>query len=122
MKRSLCNDFCIDGVSMPTPDAEVSLVVADLEGDSGTDESGFYHRHITRSGVRKWAFSFAVLTAEEYSYLENLFIGKATFKFTFPDADGVPHKVTAYRTGTSVCYYSSRLGLYKNMSFTINEC
>ena len=122
MKRSLCDDFLVDGVSMLTPDADVTITVVDMEGDSGADESGVYHRCVIRSGVRKWSFSFLALTAEEYAYLENLFYGKATFEFTYPGAEGTLQKATAYRTESSISYYSKRLGLYKSLSFTINEC
>ena len=122
MKRSLCDDFLIDGTPMLTPDADVTITVTDLEGDSGMDESGVYHRCVTRSGVHKWGFSFMAMTLEEYSYLEKLFRGKVTFEFTFPGIDGTPQKATAYRTESSVSYYSKRLGLYNNLSFTIIQC
>ena len=122
MKRSMCNDFLVDGVPMLTPDADVTITVADMEGDSGTDESGFFHRCVTRSGIRKWAFKFSVLTAEEYAYMQNLFLGKVTFEFAFPGMDGASQKTTAYRTESSASYFSKRLGLYKGLGFTITEC
>lgn len=121
MKRPLCEEFLIDGTPMLTPDADVTVTVTDLEGDSGTDESGVYHRCVIRHGVRNWGFSFAVLTKEEYAYIENLFRGKVNFEFTCPGIDGEPYKCVAYRTESSASYYSQRLGLYKELAFTIVE-
>lgn len=116
--RSLDPQYCIDGVAMLAPDAEVTLHFSDLDADdAGRDEAGFMHRSLVRSKVRTWGFTYACLTAEEYSYLMGLLEGKATFTFT----DGET-SCTAYCAKTETRLYSRKLGLYKATAFSIIEC
>ena len=122
MKRKTTVEFLIDGTPMLMPDAGVRIGYTDLEGESGRDESGFLHRHVIRSGMKKWDFSYALLTAEEYAYVRSLLRGKSTFAFTFTNESGEVETITAYCSETSAAYWSHRRGLYKEMQFSIIEC
>lgn len=107
---------------MLMPDADISITKEDLEGDSGRDESGVYHRCVVRTGIHKWSFSYRILTAEEYRYLDDLFAGKNVFAFSYHDPDGSIKTTNAYKKSTSVTYFSQSQGLYKNLTFDIIEC
>lgn len=123
MKRKKTNDFLIDDTPMLTPDAGIDVKSTDMEhGSSGTDESGVMHRILRRSNVKTWAFSYAILTAEEYAYMVGLLRGKAHFRFTFVNDEGEKETVTAYCKETSASYWSRRRGLYKNLQFTVIQC
>lgn len=116
-------DYQIDGVPLLIPDADVSVSRSDLEsGDSGRDESGVMHRIVMRQRVNTWSFSYAVLTAEEYRYMEALLAGKPEFTFTYPDADGTVKSCQAYCAADSITYHNAKLGLYKNYKFDIIQC
>lgn len=122
MKRAFTEEFRIDGKPMLMPDAGLKIGCTDLEGDSGRDESGFLHRQMIRTDMRTWGFSYALLTAEEYTYVRSLLRGKGSFAFTFRNEDGEEETVTAYCKQTSAAYWSHRRGLYKEMQFEIIEC
>lgn len=122
MKRSTTDQFLVDDIQLLMPDADISITKEDLEGDSGRDESGVYHRCVVRSSIQKWSFSYRILTAEEYRYLEGLFAGKNVFEFSYPGLDGSIKTTNAYKKSTSVTYFSQTQGLYKNLSFDIIEC
>ena len=122
MKRTYCTDFLVDGLPLLDPDADVAITISDMEGDSGTDEAGIYHRFVVRQNVHSWTFSFKTLTVAEYVYLGSLFHEKTTFKFTYPGPSGGSVVTTAYRAEMSISYYSKKLGLYKNLSFSVKEC
>lgn len=122
MKRAFINDYLVDGKPLLEPDAGVELSYASLEGDSGTDESGVTHRIVIRHDVRTWGFSYAVLTAEEFSYLRSLLKGKSTFSFSIIDDLGGIETVTAYSKDISVSYFNKHRGLYKNFKIEIVEC
>lgn len=122
MKRKLTQDFTVDGEPMLMPDAGVELVSEDLDGESARDESGYYHRCVWRHDVKKWKFAYAVVTAEEYAYIKQLFQGKTTFQFGFTDEGGNRQTAKAYCMQTSVSWWSARRGIYKNLQFEVIEC
>lgn len=120
---TLCHEYKIDGEPVVAPDAEVEMSRTDVEAaDTGTDESGFLHRYLLRSKVRKWTFSYTHLTKEEYRYMEGLLTGKSSFQFVFSGEDGETQTCTAYCSGSSVAIRNIRTGLYSGYSFEISEC
>lgn len=123
MKREKTNDFLIDDAPMLTPDAGIIVKRADLErGSSVRDESGVMHRSLSRTDVKTWDFSYAILTAEEYAYMVELLRGKAQFRFTFVNDAGEKETVNAYCKETSASYWSRRRGTYKNLQFSVIQC
>lgn len=116
-------DFLIDDKPILSPDAGVTISLADLDSDdSGRDESGFMHRVVLREGVKTWGLSYSFLTAEEYLYVTGLFKGKSMFTVTYRDVDGSKATCTAYCAKHSIVYQNARTGLYKNLKFNIIEC
>lgn len=122
MKRKFTQDFLVDGTPLLMPDADINIICEDLEGETGRDESGFTHRSVLRSEVKTWQFVYAILTAEEYAYIKELLRGKSTFAFTFKDEKNQVQTVKAYCKQTSASWWSSRMGLYKNLQFDVIEC
>lgn len=122
MKRSLLDDYRIDGEKLLAPDKGVTVGFSDLEADSARDESGFLHRIVARHDMRTWSLSYATLTEEEYLYIVSLLKGKTTFNFEITDKDGNAQSIECYCTKKSASYYCKRLGLYKNLKFEIVEC
>lgn len=117
--RKLTELFLIDGQPMLAPDADVALVVEDLEAsDSGMDESAYYHRFVVRQGLGRWQFFYRELTEQEYAYVESLFAGKDSFQFTYPSAEN--GGVTAYRKKQETQWHS--LNRLRNYQFTIVQC
>jgi len=116
--RSFDEQFKIDGQPILTPDAGVSLHLADLDdADAGRDEAGFMHRSLARSKVRTWGFTYSFLSREEQEYLLGLFENKATFTFT----DG-EKSYTAYCAQVDTNLFSRKHGLYKATKFNIIQC
>lgn len=110
--------YGIDGQPLLVPDAGVELTENDIDSEAaGRDAAGYMHRHLLRSGIRTWAFTYSFLTAEELAYLRSLFAGKASFVFGCEDGE-----VTAYCTKREVTLYDRARGLYKGMKFTVVEC
>lgn len=122
IKRAYDYEHLIDGSPMLNPDAGIDCTCSDIEEDSGRDESGYMHRYVIRHNLRKWAFSYSVLTAEEYKYLLSLYRNKTTFEYAFKNEDGERETVEAYCAEISISYYSKCQGLYKNLKFEITEC
>lgn len=118
MARALFDQFLINGKPMFAPDADIEFSYEDLDDEeSGRDESGVMHRMPVRQNVGSWGFTYSVLTQEEKDYLDGLFAGKATFKFT------VSGEVkTCYRSGVTVSWQNARTGLWRGCGFTIIEC
>lgn len=110
--------FLIDDMPMPIPDEDVEVRYEDIDAAAaGRDESGVMHRMPVRQNVGSWGFTYSVLTQEEKDYLDGLFAGKATFKFT------VSGEVkTCYRSGVTVSWQNARTGLWRGCGFTIIEC
>lgn len=122
MLRSYDYDFLVDDKPILSPDEGVEISKNDLDdADSGRDESGYMHRIVVREKVHTWAFSYAVLTAEEYQYMESLFAGKADFTFKFKE-DGEQKERVSYCAKNSVILHNSKTGTYKNLKFSIIEC
>ena len=123
--RAKTDLFQINGQPMLVPDGPVGTSWEDLDSaDSGRDESGVMHRFVVRQGVGKWTFSYGCLTGEEYAYMESLFAGKATFRFTYPDcaAGGEASTVTAYRSKHGILWRSAATGQFRNYGFSIIGC
>ena len=119
----LYEEFKVDGKPMLIPDADVTISQADLDSsDSGRDESGVMHRQVVRYRVKTWAFNYAMLTKEEYKYLEDLFVGKSDFAFSYRDLDGYEVETRAYCSNNSITYHNAALGVYKNLKLSIIEC
>lgn len=123
--RKTTDLFLIDGQPMLVPDEDMEISFEDLDAaDSGRDESGVMHRFVVRRGVGKWTFSYAHLTQQEYAYMESLFAGKATFRFTHPSHidDGQAVVITAYRSKHGVLWRSAVTGQFRNYQFSIIAC
>lgn len=120
---TLFEEYQVDGKALPAPDADVEVGFSDLDdGDAGRDESGVMHRIVVRRRVGSWSFCYSSLTKETYRYIRQLFEGKDTFTFTYRDPEGQLQSVTAYCSNESVTYHNARLGLYKNLKFSIIQC
>lgn len=123
--RKTTDLFLVDGLPMLAPDENVEISMEDIEdSDSGRDESGLLHRFMLRQGVGKWTVSYARLTQQEYAYMESLFAGKSTFRFTYPDcADSDRQKeITAYRSKHEIRWQSAVTGGLCDYSFHIVGC
>ena len=75
------------------------------------------HRIPVRQNVGSWGFHYGLLTQQEKDYLDSLFAGKATFRFT---CNGAVH--TCYRSGVTVTWQNAKTGLWRGYGFTIIEC
>lgn len=116
-------DFLIDGQPILVPDADITVSYEDLDSsESGRDESGFMHRVVLRTDVRKIPLSYAFLSREDYLYMESLFRGKKDFQVDCRDFDGSPLSFRAYRSKHSITIFNARSGVYKNYTFNIIEC
>lgn len=123
--RKLTDLFLIDGLPMLAPDEDMEISMEDIDtADSGRDESAVMHRIVVRRGVGKWSFSYAYLTGEEYAYMESLFAGKDSFRFSYPPTAGDSELkvVTAYRSKHGILWRSAATGQYRNYRFSIVEC
>ncbi len=117
--------FLIDGQPMLAPDENMEMLLEDMEAaDSCRDESGFLHRFALRQGVGTWKFFYDYLTEEEYAYMESLFAGKETFRFTHPDwgHNGVAKEITAYRNQHKILLQKANAGHFRNYQFCIQGC
>lgn len=116
-------DFLIDGQPILVPDADITVSYENLDSsESGRDESGFMHRVVLRTDVRKIPLSYAFLSREDYLYMESLFRGKKDFQVDCRDFDGSPLSFRAYRSKHSITIFNARSGVYKNYTFNIIEC
>lgn len=117
------SEFKIDGSPILVPDADVELTLTDLDAASaGRDESGVMHRVRVRKRVKTWAFQYFALSREEFQYMEELLSKKATFTFSYMDADGTEKTCKAYCSNTGLTYENARLGLYRGYKFSVIEC
>ena len=64
-----------------------------------------------------WDFTYGVLTAEEFRYLQSLFSGKDTFRFRDGDSE-----TQAYCAKSSVRLWDRTRGIYRDLRFTVIEC
>lgn len=110
--------FLIDDMPMPVPDEDVEVRYEDIDAAAaGRDESGVMHRIPVRQNVSSWGFRYGLLTQEEKDYLDRLFAGKATFRFT---CSGQTY--TCYRSGVTVTWQNAKTGLWRGYGFTVIEC
>ena len=116
--------FQVNGQDLLLPDAGVEFSYEDIDSaDAGRDQSGVMHRQMVRCKVGKWTFHYDFLTQQQLEYLEQLFPDSATFTFTHPDRrTGQPTQSKAYRSRVSMSWYSARLGLWRNYSFSVIAC
>lgn len=123
MKRTLLYNWLIDGSPMLSPDEGIQMQKSNVEcSDSAEDESGFYHPILLRTDVHVWSFTYSVLDAEEYSYMDGILRGKGSFTFSYPDSDGRVKSCTARCRQTSVSWMNARTGQRRNYRFDILEC
>jgi len=123
IKRPYDESHLIDGSKVLSSDVDVQITYEDSESpSSGFDQSGIYHRWITRYNKRSWKFEYGFLTKEEFVYLKKLIKGKATFQFSFLNEEDKMETVNAYAQPLSVAYQSKRSGLFKNLTIEIVEC
>ena len=121
--RKFYYDFQIDDDPILVPDADVKLEPTDLDSEeSGRDENGFMHRIVLRHDVKTWSLNYAILSGDDYRYMESLFAGKDHFEVKYRDRDGNPATCTAYRSKHSITVHNARKGVYKNYAFNIIEC
>lgn len=123
--RKMTELFLIDGQPILAPDGDMALALEDVEAsDSGWDESAVYHRFVRRYGVGKWSFSYDRLTQEEYAYMESLFAGKESFRFTYPSHTdpAVPVNTTAYRSKHGFLCHCLTTGQLREYQFTVTQC
>ena len=123
--RTKTDLFLIDGQPMLAPDENLQITAEDVEAvDSVRDESGFLHRFVARQAVETWNFSYDYLTGEEYAYMEQLFAGKETFRFTCPDCGkiGDTKVITACRAEHGIQWQSAATGQFRNYKFRIMAC
>lgn len=120
MKRSLLNEWKVDGKSMLDPDEGIAVKKRNVEsGDSGNDEGGYYHPINLRTDVYQWDFTYSCLTNEEYNYLEGLFKGKDEFEFTYLDDADNASVCIARRSGSSSVRKDRRTKQYRNYTISI---
>lgn len=116
-------DLLIDGRPVLAPDAEITINYEDLDSEeTGRDESGYMHRIVLRTNVKKIPLAYASLTTEEYLYMESLFKGKSQFVVDCRSADGSPISFIAYRSKHSISIQNIVTGIHKNYNFSIIEC
>ena len=121
--RSLFYDLQINRKPILTPDCDVAVEFSDLDdADSGRDESGVMHRIVLRRKVRSFSLSYAVLSLEEYAYMESIFNGKDEFLVEYRGMDGRTDSFTGYRSKHSIVVHNIRTGECKNYKFNIIEC
>ena len=112
------NLFLIDDRPMLIPDEEIQVRMEDIDAAAaGRDESGVMPRLPVRQNICSWGFTYTVLTDEEKTYMDSLFDGKATFRFTCQG-----RSYTCYRSGVTVSWSNARTGLWRGYGFTIIEC
>lgn len=123
MKRDFCYEYFVDGKPMLAPDMNVNIAENDLDDEcSGRDESGYMHRLIIRSGIKTFEFTYAVLDADDYTYIQSLFKGKNDFEFQYRNPDGSVETTRAYSSKRSIVLRNYATGEYKNLKFNIIEC
>lgn len=123
MKRKYSNEYLVDGQPLLAPDMDVNVTENDLDSESsGRDASGYMHRFILRSGIKTWEFAYAILDADDYSYIQSLFKGKSSFDFSYHNPDGSVSVTKAYSSKRSITLRDYATGEYKNLKFSIIEC
>ena len=118
----------IDGKPLPEPTETADIQFTDIESsDSGSDETGVYHREVLRFGVLTCTLTYSYLDNADCAYLLGLLQNKTTFQFTCPAASNAAN-VT--QTATRTCYCSNygaalqrlKAGVWRDMTLEIKEC
>ena len=121
--RNYYYDLQIDGKPILVPDCDIAIEYTDLDdADSGRDESGVMHRIVLREGVKSLQLNYAVLTAEEYRYMESLFRSKPEFCVETKNLSSESDTFTAYRSKHGIVVHNAAAGMYKNYKFSLIEC
>lgn len=97
------NEFMIDGVNIPLPDADsYSIEKNDIDSSaSGRTETGYMYREVVRTKVYKVSMQFH-LTASECILLENL-LSAVNFNLRFRDIGGYTEKTMYCSTLSTQC-------------------
>lgn len=120
--RSFYEFFKIDGKPILAPDQDVGISKQDLDAEgSGRDELGYMHRIVARERVAKWQLDYAILTEQEYEYMNKLFEGKSDFEVEIKSALK-RSKTRAYCSGVKASIHNGLRGIYKGVSFSVIEC
>ena len=124
--RSFFYDFQINGKPFLAPDAGIQIEFNDLDSaESGRDTAGYLHRMVVREKVRKWTFSYSILTPMEYTYMRSLIDAEnGTFTFTCPHRTepDLSETCIAYVSRFDLVWKSARTGNYRNFKFSVIEC
>lgn len=112
----------IDGVDVPTPNADVVCSESDLDGEgSGRDELGFMHRIVIRSRVKKWSFRYSAINEEKYNAIKEIFKGKSDFLLEFFENGEKVEETRAYCSGIQYSIHNIVNKIYKGVSFDLIE-
>lgn len=118
----------IDGKPLPEPTETADIQFTDIESsDSGSDETGVYHREVLRFGVLTCTLTYSYLDNADCAYLLELLQNKTTFQFTCPAASSA---ADVTQTTTRTCYCSNygaalqrlKAGVWRDMTLEIKEC
>lgn len=118
----------IDGKPLPEPTETADIQFTDIESsDSGSDETGVYHREVLRFGVLTCTLTYSYLDNADCAYLLGLLQNKTTFQFTSPVASDA---ADVTQTITRTCYCSNygaalqrlKAGVWRDMTLKIKEC
>lgn len=118
----------IDGKPLPEPTESADIQFTDIESsDSGSDETGVYHREVLRYGVLTASLEYSYLDNADCAYLLGLLQNKTTFQFTCPVASD---STDVTQTITRTCYCSNygaalqrlKAGVWRDMTLEIKEC
>lgn len=123
--NTLTELYQIDGKRMLAPDADVEMSFEDLDAsDSGRDESGVMHRIVVRHKVGVWNFHYSHLTQAEYAYMLSILPKAGCFVFTHPKLEDCTQteSCTAYLSGYSIIWHSTRTKDFRNLKFSIIAC
>ena len=125
ISRAKTDLFQINGKPILVSDGQVGFSYSDLESsDSGTDESGYYHRIVVKHQKASFTFEYAFLTDEDYRYMESLFPEEPDFLFTHPSRLDPTVAVTSrcFRKNVGINWKNAKTGDWRNYKFTISEC
>lgn len=112
----------VDGVELPTPNADVMCSESDLDAEgSGRDELGYMHRIVARHRVKKWSFSYATINEEKYQIIKDAFDGKPDFLLEFFEEGEKISETRAYSSGIRYSLHNIIKKIYKGVSFDLIE-
>lgn len=80
------------------------------------------HRIVLRRKMKSIPLSYAVLTLEEYRYMESLFEGKDEFQVDYRGLDGQSAQFTGYRSKHGITIHNIKTGICRNYKFNVIEC